>query len=67
MKQEINSKTAAIIIAVLAVVVLGIGYKVFFSRPAPSEGLTVKPGNERFMHPSGPDNPLPGLPAPAGR
>ncbi|HZP84422.1 MAG TPA: hypothetical protein VFB21_22500 [Chthonomonadaceae bacterium] len=53
MKQEISPKTAAIVLGILAVVVLAIGYKVFFARPAePAGGAALKPGNERFRHPT---------------
>jgi hypothetical protein len=56
MKQEINPKTAFIIIAVLAVVVLGIGYKIFFSAPAAPPLPAETPQNKQFMHPLGPDS-----------
>ena len=61
MKQEINPKTAVIIIAVLAVVALGIGYKIFFSAPAAPPMPVETPQNKQFLHPTGPDNP-PGVP-----
>jgi len=59
MKQEINPKTAAIVIGILAVVVLFLGYKLFFARPTTPLGPAYQPGNQRLLHPMGPDNPLP--------
>lgn len=57
MKQQISPKTAAIIIVVMAVIVLGIGYKVFFSAPSAPPPVVETPQNKRFMHPSSPFDP----------
>lgn len=51
MKQEISPKTAAIVIGIMAIVVLAIGYRVFFARPAEPTGPAFQPGNERLQHP----------------
>lgn len=66
MKQELGPKVVVVIVAVVVLVVVGIGYKVLFARPSEAEPV-VKPGNERFMHPSGPDNPPPGMQGATGR
>ncbi len=66
MKQEVNPKLMAIIIAVLVVILSGIGYRVFFYHPPALEDQPVKAENKRFMHPSGPDSPPAGAPTSNG-
>ena len=51
MKKEISSKTAAIVFAVAAVILLGIAYKLFFTQAA-LVSPNIKKGEEYKLRPT---------------